>query len=451
MSLLKKLIIVASVAGLVACGDEDSGKSYLRILHASPDAPAVDIYVNNELQLSDIEYQDGTGYLRLPDGNATVELRQAGTDTVVATHVGTLDTDGYYAAIAVNPVASLDIRVIDETDVVTDGTQDLRVFHAASGADAVDVYITAPDAELGVPSLDNVSYLSNAVVPDVADGKYQVRVTGEGSKDIIYDTGSLSINDELMVVAVGSTQGASSISLLIWGGASATPVLDNTSELRIVHAVDSIAVDIYGNEQLIDENIAYTTALDYQVVTAGDYDLAITGTGAAIGDAPPGLNRELTLERGQSYTVIATGSSDSIEDATIIFATDNRKPEDSSSGYIRLINAATADVVNAADVKIYDVAGGYTEPTESEESSGTSTEQGDIKVTGISQGDITSYFPRDPDAYTIDISSAGTETPVVVPGLANVEVAAGDLKTFVIVGKSSPMSAPVELSDKRAE
>ena len=115
MSLLKKLTLAASIAGLVACGADDDSDAYVRILHASPDAPAVDVYVNGELQLSDVAYQDGTGYMKVSDGNANIELRVAGTDTVAASLAERLSSDPYYAAVAVNEVASLDIAIIEET------------------------------------------------------------------------------------------------------------------------------------------------------------------------------------------------------------------------------------------------------------------------------------------------------------------------------------------------
>jgi len=214
MSLLKKLTLAASIAGLVACGADDDSDAYVRILHASPDAPAVDVYVNGELQLSDVAYQDGTGYMKVSDGNANIELRVAGTDTVAASLAESLSSDTYYAAVAVNEVASLDIAIIEETDTVTDDDVDVRVLHAAPGASSVnvDVYVTDVDAELGASaSVDALSYLNDQVLNDVTEGNYQVRLTADGSTDVIYDSGSVNVAEDALIVAVNSEKGRSPV------------------------------------------------------------------------------------------------------------------------------------------------------------------------------------------------------------------------------------------------
>ena len=446
MSLLKKLTIAASIAGLAACGADDDGDAYVRILHASPDAQAVDVYVNGELQLSDVAFQDGTGYLKLSDGNANIELRLAGTDTVAASYAASLNSNAYYAAVAVNQASALDITVLDETDVVTDGDIDLRVLHAAPAAEStdVDVYVSEPDADLGAtPQVDALSYLSNQIIEGVEDDSYQIRVTADGSSDVIYDSGSVRVRDDAIVVAVNSEQGRSPVSLLVWSGPSATTLLDNTSELRIVHAVDTADVDVYTNGELYLEDVSYTDVTEYLVLKAGELPLTVVAADAALDDDnnPSGLSTSLDLEKGESYTLVASGSSDDPDAATLIFLTDQRKPEDSSAAYLRYVHASTDNTLANSDLLIYS-GGSYV----AQEDDRNST---DFKRTSFSRGDESGYVERVAGTtYEVDVTAPNT-TPDLVSGLGPVTPAAGDIKTTVIIGKSGPVA--LELTDKRAD
>jgi FlaG/FlaF family flagellin (archaellin) len=446
MSPLKKLTIAASIAGLAACGADDDGDAYVRILHASPDAQAVDVYVNGELQLSDVAFQDGTGYLKLSDGNANIELRLVGTDTVAASYAASLNSNAYYAAIAVNQASELDITVLDETDVVTDGDIDLRVLHAAPAASStdVDVFVSEPDAELGAtPQVNALSYLSNQLIEGVEDGSYQIRVTADGSSDVIYDSGSIRVRDDAIVVAVNSEQGRSPVSLLVWSGPAATTVLDNTSELRIVHAVDTIDVDVYTSGELYREDLSYTDVSEYIVFPAGELPITITAADAALEDAPSGLSTSLDLTKGESYTLVASGSSDDLDNATFIFLTDQREPEDESAAYLRYVHASTDNTVANSDLFIYS-GGSYVEPDDD-------TENPDFKRTGFSRGDESGYVERAAaTTYEVDVTATNTTAPDLVSGLGPVTPAAGDIKTTVIIGKSGPVA--LELSpDNRAD
>ena len=447
MSLLKKLTIAASIAGLAACGADDDSDAYVRILHASPDAQAVDVYVNGELQLSDVAFQDGTGYLKLSDGNANIELRLAGTDTVAASYAASLNSNAYYAAIAVNQASELDIAVLDETDVVTDGDIDLRVLHAAPAASStnVDVFVSEPDAELGAtPQVNALSYLSNQLLEGVEDGSYQVRLTADGSSDVIYDSGSVRVSEDALVVAVNSKKGRSSVSLLVWSGPAAATVLDNTSELRIVHAVDTADVDVYTNGEIYLEDVSYTDVTEYQIFEAGELPITVVAADAALDDDnnPSGLSTSLDLDRGESYTLVASGSSDELDKATFIFLTDQREPEDESVAYLRYVHASTDNTVANSDLLIYS-GGSYVEPDED-------TENPDFKRSGFSRGDESGYVERAAaTTYEVDVTATNTTAPDLVSGLGPVTPAAGDIKTTVIIGKSGPVA--LELSpDNRA-
>lgn len=50
------------------------GTAYIRLFHASPDAPAVDVYANGKLLAKGLLYKQITQYLRVPAGSYTIEV-----------------------------------------------------------------------------------------------------------------------------------------------------------------------------------------------------------------------------------------------------------------------------------------------------------------------------------------------------------------------------------------
>jgi len=158
MSYAKFATLGALTLGLMACGGEEStqiseatvtGQSYLRVLHASPDAPVVDVVLDNVVILSDVAFQDGSAYARVEEGSRTLQLREAGTSTVLYSADLNFVVNEYYSALAVNAAAELDVKVISDTATANNGVTDAKVIHAATAASAVDVFVTEPDAALG--------------------------------------------------------------------------------------------------------------------------------------------------------------------------------------------------------------------------------------------------------------------------------------------------------------
>ena len=54
----------------------DKDVSYVRVFHASPNAPAVDIYVNGSLVFENLSYKEFTEYVPLPMGEYNVQVYQ---------------------------------------------------------------------------------------------------------------------------------------------------------------------------------------------------------------------------------------------------------------------------------------------------------------------------------------------------------------------------------------
>jgi hypothetical protein len=84
--LLSVVMLIAGLA-LTACIDEpnppvlDRITSEVRFVHAVPDAPAVDVYVEGEKVASSVTYTGFSNYLEIKSGNRFLRLVPAGGDT----------------------------------------------------------------------------------------------------------------------------------------------------------------------------------------------------------------------------------------------------------------------------------------------------------------------------------------------------------------------------------
>ena len=438
MNYIKPLALTTIAAALAACGGDDSNddQAYLRVLHASADAPNVDVALNGDVVLRDVSFQQGTGYLEINDGLTTVEIRVAGTETVAfSTEVDLMD-DGYYSVIAINDVAELDLKVIDDTSTYTDGDADVTVVHAATVADDVDIFVTAPgddpDASADTPTLDGVPFEANATLEAVAAGDYEVFIGGDESEELVYASGELSVSADIALVAVNSTKGRSPVSLIAWSDSGATTVLDNSAELRVVHAVDDIDVDVFANGELFIDGFTYRSVNGYTVLEPGTVSVAIAADDQGLGNALANLSGDLTLERGESYTVIASGDSGAVTEAELIVLTDTRAAEDTASGYVRLVHASSATAADPVDIFVYE--------------NGTTQPQAPT-FADVEQGQDTGYVALASATYTVDIAADGTTTPAI-SDLDSLPFAAGDVKTAIAIGDSSGLDALL-LNDKR--
>lgn len=79
--------LVIALVMLSSCKKEDEvAKSYAKVLvaHASPNAPGVDLLVDNSKQnATALSFPDNTGYLQLEAGTRNIKVNVSGTSTTV--------------------------------------------------------------------------------------------------------------------------------------------------------------------------------------------------------------------------------------------------------------------------------------------------------------------------------------------------------------------------------
>ena len=174
-------------------GDDDAN---VRVAHASPDAPDVDVFVDDEKVLEDVEYTDVSGYLELSAGTYEVTVAAASdaeepddAETVVFQEDVTLEAEDYtVAAIGeLEPeVSDEEFRVAiyeDDLDELDEDTGRVRIVHASPDAPAVDVRVVDDDGSTVVTLAEDIEFGEAGENVEADAGTYSVAVFPAGADE----------------------------------------------------------------------------------------------------------------------------------------------------------------------------------------------------------------------------------------------------------------------------
>jgi hypothetical protein len=213
-------LLAVLLALALGCGDSSKGTAELRVVHASPDAPNVDVYFNNNKILTDVPYETASAYLPETPGSANVQVDPTGTTTAVINSNETLVASQYYTAFAIGPVSSISLLVTqDDNTPPPSGQVEVRIVHGSPSAGPVDVYVTAPGADLATttPTLTNVPFEAVSAYLTVPAGSYEIRVTPTGTKTVAIDSGAVALaaGQIRTVVALDAPGGGTPLTAII--------------------------------------------------------------------------------------------------------------------------------------------------------------------------------------------------------------------------------------------
>jgi len=92
----------------------EPGNSRLRLTHASPNTPAVDVLINGETAASGLEFTETTDYLQLPAGEHTVTINDAGTGSALLRTTVSAEDGSVYTAAAIGQLTALEILMLTD-------------------------------------------------------------------------------------------------------------------------------------------------------------------------------------------------------------------------------------------------------------------------------------------------------------------------------------------------
>lgn len=219
-----RTIAIAAVAllGVAACSDDDSTgpdrTARLRIVHASPNAPAVDILVDEDRVLQGVPYRNASAFFfPVRAGERRIRVNATGTNNSVIDATATLDAQSSYTVLATGLLATIaPVIAPDDLTAPAAGQVKVRVIHAAPAAAGVDVYVTAPGAPLTGPVLTNVPFRAVSGYLVVPAGTYQIRVTPTGTTTVAIDATVTFVAGQIRtVVATDAPAGGAPLGVIV--------------------------------------------------------------------------------------------------------------------------------------------------------------------------------------------------------------------------------------------
>lgn len=434
---------------LAGCGGSSSGGTFtpvipdeplIRVIHASSDAPNVDVKLDGVTSISDLAYKANSGFVEVNDGTYSVAVGASGfTDTANAV-IGPVDLmfdeDTRYDIIAVNKLNAIEPVVLADDGELSDmNNVRVRVAHLNPDAPAVDVYVTAPNALMAESSALGSLSFKEAIGPvEVPGGEYRIRITAAGDNTaVVYDSGlvNLAAGGDLLVGAVEPEGAEGAVSLLVLNDANSTVAkIDSmllSPSVRVTHAVaDAPPVNVYVDMNKAISDLDYKMANAWAALTTGDNTIEVKGVLDGTNEASVIGPVTLDLASSTRYDIVAVGDLANIETVVI---PDTGILSDSSKVRVRV--AHTAFGVPAVDVYV------------------TAVDAGDVGALDATVSNLdfkasTDALEIDPGDYRIRLAIAGTDT-VAYDTVGTAALGAGSDLLIAAVNNTGSGSAPVSL------
>lgn len=218
---LGALVIAASVLGGGASAQ--AGEAKLRVLHASPDAPNVDVYLDGAKAIPNLAFGSITDYVTVPSGSHSVKVFPTsanGTGTpVIDVPSLTLDAGKTYTVAASGKLDSITPVVLtDDNTAPAAGKAHVRFVHLSPDAPNVDIY--AAGAGVVVP---NLAFKAASSYLPLAAASYDLEVRGAGSTTAVLSLPGtkLEAGKVYTAFAIGLASGQPALSVKLTTDASA--------------------------------------------------------------------------------------------------------------------------------------------------------------------------------------------------------------------------------------
>jgi hypothetical protein len=406
-----------------ALGIGAEGDACVSVVHASPDAPLVDIYVDGQLALSGLGFGWWSEWVALPAGEHQVQVTASGAapDTAVIDATLTLESGKAYQVAATGFLADITPQVFEaDLSELSGDTARVRVIHAVPDAPAVDIAVTGGDV-----LVSGLEFPTASEYLEVPAGSYDLEVRVAGTEDVVLPLSDVELTGGTVydVYAIGTVEGQIApfvIPSTIGGGVTASPeasmmaacavVLGIGTEtdacVNVVHASpDAPAVDVWVNGEVALSNLAFGEFSGWVALPAGDYQIQVTPTGQ--GPESVVIDATVSVEAGSAYHIAATGTVAEI--APQIYPVDLAQMADGNAR-VRVIHASP-------DAPAVDIA----------------VTGGDVLIPNLAFPNASDSLEVPAGTYDLEVRAAGT-TDVALP-LPGVTLEAGMVYDVFAIGQ----------------
>ncbi|MCA9670221.1 MAG: DUF4397 domain-containing protein [Myxococcales bacterium] len=370
----------------------------VRVIHASYDAPAVNVAVDGKIAISDLAYGKTSGYAALEAGKRRVEVLPASGGAAVIDAALDLAKDTDYTVFAIDTLANIAPLVLEDDKSVEANKARVRLVHASPDAPAVDIKVGKGD---GPAVFSNAKFKDGTDYSSVDPGSYSFVITAAGQTQevIAYQPVTLDAGKRYTVVALGTLDAKDKtdfvVRVFIDDGDGKTsldlkvrPPIKFAKALVVHASPDAPGVDLLvDNSKVNTTPLTFTANTGYLDVQSGARNVKVN----AAGTSTSVIDANLTLDPNKSYSIFAINTLANIE--ALVLEDDLSTP---SAGKAHLRFAHLSPDAPAVDIWIK----GSPAPI----------------FTNMKFKGSTTFIPVKAGTYAIEVKLAGTHTTVLESG-----------------------------------
>jgi len=246
------LFVLAIGATITA---QAQGNPRLRLVHASPDAPAADVYVDNDLFFQNIPFTNVTAYRTLTAGEHRIRIFVAGTPPqgqAVIDATFSFGGNQDYTMVAMGQVGGIALQLFpDDNRTPNAGQAKIRIIQASPNLQPVNVCLV----ELNQCVTNDLAFKNASGYTAVSTGSYNVQLRPPGTNEVLF-TSNFGFEDRFVYTLFIMGLWQAEPGLRIISGVDATPppvlppvtgaLLSPTALLIVVVAVVSLIIVFVG-------------------------------------------------------------------------------------------------------------------------------------------------------------------------------------------------------------
>ena len=164
------------------CFEIKNNSSLVRVFHAAPQAPNVDVYVNDQMVFSNLAFGDFTRYVYLDEGEYNVSVYLAGQkDRPVINQMVDVPSQQIFTIAATGNLDNLGLLVIPDkvSKSPSQNYSSVRVIHLSPNAPGVDILVD------GDTLVEDISFGEGTDYVDLNPGTYNVNVVLNTDKSVV--------------------------------------------------------------------------------------------------------------------------------------------------------------------------------------------------------------------------------------------------------------------------
>jgi len=384
----------------------------IRVVNASPDAPALNVLVDGQPLVEGITFGSASEYAAVSPGDHQIQVVPADGGAPIIDQTATFDGWTSNILAVVGQLANIQLQTnavdISETEA---GQARLRVINAIPDAPTISVGVPGNEEAM----VDGVQFPNASDYQTVDPGTYdlEIRNTDSGqtllaAPGIQVDAGQVYDLFALGQVANGNVQLLPLVTPVAAPCSQTLGVGQPTDScLRVIHAApDTGPVDVYIGEAPVAQGLEFGSASTFTAAPNGEQQLRVVPAGAPVDQAVIDMTQGLTA--GSAAQIVVSGLGDDLQ-ATIAGVDLRALPQNQAR--VRVVHASPD--LDAIDVA---VAGG---PTPFE---------------GIGYRSQSGYVVFDAGTYGFQLRENGSET-LLLEAL-DVPIEPGMVYDIVVIGQS---------------